>query len=132
MAKRIVYSRPDGGINVVVLPDFATDPCLVDEELIPQDRTFRDAWASDGKGGVTHDMPKARDLHREKLRLERAPLLEKLDVDYSRADETQDSGGKERIALEKQRLRDITNHPAIEAAQTVDDLKAITIDTLNG
>lgn len=91
---------------------------------LPQDRTFRDAWVFDGKK-VTHDMPKVRDVHRDRLRRARIPKFEALDVAYQCADEAGDAGEKRRIGQRKQALRDVTADPRIEAAQTPDELKGI-------
>lgn len=88
------------------------------------DRAFRNAWVLTGKD-VTVDMPKARELHRDRLRVLRAPKLAELDMQYLRADETKDETEKARIATEKQALRDVTADPAIEAATTPEELKAV-------
>lgn len=87
------------------------------------DRTFRAAWEDTGKIDV--NMPKARDIHRDRLRAIRAPLLADLDTQYMRADETGDAILKAEIAAKKQALRDITDDPAIEAAKTPEELKAV-------
>lgn len=87
------------------------------------DRTFRGAWRDKGK--VEVDMPAAREIQRERIRKARVALLEALDVEYSRADEAGDNAKKRDIATEKQRLRDLTKDPRIDAAQTPDELKVI-------
>jgi len=69
-------------------------------------------------------MTKARKIKRESLREERKPLLEKLDVDFMRAQEQNDSERAEQIAEKKQLLRDVTKAPEIEAASTPEELKA--------
>lgn len=99
------------------------------EEDIPQDRTFRDAWVRAPKG-IGVDMPKARGIYRARLREFRAPLLYALDVQYQRADETGDKASKAAVAQAKQRLRDAPEDPRIEACSTVEELMAI--DVLNG
>ena len=87
---------------------------------IPEDRRFRGAWRD--RGRVTVDMPAAREIHREHLRVLRAPKLAALDTAYMRADEARDQAAKTRIAVEKQALRDVTSDPAIEAAKTPEEL----------
>jgi hypothetical protein len=109
--------------DVVELPDDWTPP--------DGDRTFRNAWTLSG-AQITVDMPKARDIWRQKMREARAPLLQALDVEYMRADEAGDGAAKTRIAAEKQALRDVTADPAIEAAQTPDELKALWPSVLSG
>lgn len=96
----------------------------VSEDDLPINRDFRDAWASDGKA-VGVDMPKAREIHRERLRILRAPLLAALDIEYQRADEAGDAKTKAQIAAKKQALRDVTKYPAIEAARTPEELSAV-------
>lgn len=96
---------------------------------IPQDRMFRDALVDDGTR-LVHDMPRAREIHRQRLRVARAPVLAALDVEYQRADEQGDKPEKARVVAKKQELRDITAHPGIEAAQTTDELKAVWHEAL--
>lgn len=98
------------------------DVLIIDDSRIPEDRTYRNAWKHDGNT-VVHDMPKARELHRNMLRRARAPKLAELDIEYQRADERGDATAKQDVAARKQALRDCTKHPDIDAAATVDDLK---------
>lgn len=90
---------------------------------------FRNAWVTQGNR-VVHDMPKARDILRDRLRAERVPLLAALDVEYQRADETADATAKGLAIAEKQALRDAPANPAIDLAMTVDELKSLTLDAL--
>jgi hypothetical protein len=94
---------------------------------VPADRTFRGAWAFNG-AAVEIDMTKARDIHRDNLRAERAPKLAALDVAYMKA--LEQGGDTFYIAADKQALRDVTTDPRIEAAATPDALKALTLDAL--
>jgi len=73
---------------------------------------------------ITIDMNKARDITKDRLRQERKPLLEQLDVDYMRAMEQ----GIEttNIVNEKQRLRDITN--LVDTCSSVEELKSISCE----
>lgn len=93
----------------------------------PSDRTYRGAWTTSGVRIVV-DMEKARAIHRDTLRRERAPRLSALDVAYMRGLET--GADTTAIATEKQRLRDVTHDPRIEDAQTPDALSALTLDAL--
>jgi hypothetical protein len=98
----------------------------IDPATIPADRTFRNAWIL-ADGAIAHDMAKAREIKRDQLRRERAPLLAALDTAYLRADETKDEAAKAAIGEQKQRLREAPGDPAIDAAKTADELKAITL-----
>lgn len=93
---------------------------------IPEDRAFRNAWCDvTSEAVVDIDMAKARSIHRNRLRALRAPKLAALDIDYQRADEDKDATSKRTIAAKKRALRDVTADPAIEAAQTPGELKAV-------
>lgn len=72
---------------------------------------------------ITINIDKAKDITKERLRGERAPLLAAQDVAFQRALE-QDLDTTE-IVAEKQRLRDITQ--LADQATTLDQLKAITV-----
>jgi len=74
---------------------------------------------------ITVDMTKAREIKRDQLRAERRPLLEQLDVEFMRAQEQGDQAKTDEIAARKQALRDVTADPAIDAATTPDELKAV-------
>jgi len=75
---------------------------------------------------ITVDMTKAREIKRDMIRAERKPMLEKLDVEYMRAQEAGDTQKQALIAEKKQSLRDATADPVIDAATTPDELKAAT------
>jgi len=91
---------------------------------LPPDKAFRNAWEANGSE-VAVNMAKARGIHRDRLRVARAPLLAVLDVEYTRADEAGDANAKKAIAARKQALRDVTADPAIEAATTPAELAAV-------
>ncbi len=105
------------------VPADVRDVAVIDIADVPADLTFRNAWIVQA-GRLVHDMPRARKIWRGKIREARAPLLAALDVEYQRADEHGDADAKAAIVARKQVLRDAPNDPAIEAAQTVDDLRA--------
>lgn len=71
------------------------------------------------------NMTKAVEIKKDMIRSERAPKLEALDVAFMRAVEAGDTEAQATIAAQKQALRDATNDPAITAATTPDELKAV-------
>lgn len=71
------------------------------------------------------NMTKARDIKRDMIRKERNPKLAALDVEFMKAVEAQDEAAMTAISQRKQQLRDCTQDPAIEAAQTPDELKSV-------
>ena len=66
---------------------------------------------------------KAKDITKDRLRMERAPLLVAQDVLYMRA--TEQGQDTTAIVAEKQRLRDLTK--LADEATTLDQLKQIEV-----
>lgn len=101
---------------------------IVPVSEVPSDRTYRNAWDADVvTGKVTHNMPRAREIHKKYMRAARKPLLEALDTAYMQADERGPAGAADKatIAAQKQVLRDVTLDAGIAAATTVAELKAV-------
>ena len=73
--------------------------------------------------GITINLDKAKEITKQRLRKEREPLLQALDVEFQRALET--GADTSAIVAEKQRLRDMPM--LVDNAQTPDDLKAIQV-----
>lgn len=72
---------------------------------------------------ITYDMTKAREIHRDLMRRARDSLFPPLDIAFQRALET--GADTSAIVAQKQALRDVTSDPAIDAAQTIDELRAV-------
>ena len=70
---------------------------------------------------ITVNLSKAKEITKERLRIERKPLLEAQDVLYMKAQE--DGADTSAIVTEKNRLRDITK--LADSASTTDELKAL-------
>jgi len=73
---------------------------------------------------INININKAKDITKDKLREERKPLLESLDVQFQRALET--GADTTAIVAEKQRLRDITL--TVDSMTTVDELKGASCE----
>ena len=146
MDKRIVYNNPDGSTCVVIpspnsklsieqiaikdVPQ-GTTYSIVDKANIPSDRSYRNAWKFDhNQKKMDHDMAKAKEIHKEKLRVLRAPKLAALDIEYQKADEENNGQLKKQIADKKKALRDVTSDPSIEAAKNIEELKLAIPDAL--
>ena len=133
---RIVYPNDTGGVSVIVpsphwvgtmeelaakdVPDGKVYK-IVEDSAISTDRTFRDAW--ENYEDITVRFPKAKEITKKRLRLERKPLLEEQDILFMRAVETDQD--KSEIVTEKQRLRDIT--ALADDATTLDELKSLEV-----
>lgn len=97
---------------------------LIAETDIPADRTYRDAWERQGNK-IGHNMAKARNLHRDLLRAERAVKFIELDGQWMRAVGQNNKPEADAIEVERQKWRDAPADPRIEAAQTIEELKEI-------
>lgn len=142
-----IYQRPDGGLSLSpIARDRAEDETLQEFEdaafrrieaglpggvrqglhdagLVAQmyaaNGDFRDAWR--WSAGLVVDLPAAREVAADRLRIAREPLLAALDVAYMRA--VEQGADTAAIVAEKQRLRDL---PAVAAAAvSLDELRAI-------
>jgi hypothetical protein len=101
-------------------PDHAI---MVDSSELPNDdNDFFNSWVLNN-GVVTVDLSKAKEQTKERLRIERAPLLQAQDVAFQRALEA--GADTTAIVAEKQRLRDITL--LADACTTTAELRAITV-----
>ena len=72
---------------------------------------------------ITVDINKAKVITKDRLRVDRKPLLEAQDILFMKAQEAGTSTSA--IVTEKQRLRDITNQ--VDSMTTTDELKAATV-----
>ncbi len=97
------------------------------------DRTFRGAWHWDNTpspSNIIIDINQAIELAKERIRIEREPLIMKLDIDYTIADEAGDQAEKDRIAAKKQALRDATIDPRILNSTDEVELKQAMEDVI--
>ena len=73
---------------------------------------------------ITINMDKAKDITKERLRIERKPLLEAEDIKFMQAQEA--GSDTTTIVAEKNRLRDITK--SVDSCTTTDELKALSCE----
>ena len=72
---------------------------------------------------ITVSIPKAKVITKDRLRLDRKPLLEAQDVLFMKAQES--GADTTAIVTEKARLRDITD--SADSCTTTDQLKALSV-----
>ena len=70
---------------------------------------------------ITIDISKAKDVWKDKIREARTAALEKLDVDFIKAQEAETSTTA--IVADKQTLRDLPEQ--VDTATTTDEIKAV-------
>ena len=73
---------------------------------------------------ITVNIPKAKDITKDRLRADRKPLLEAQDILFMQAQES--GADTTAIVAEKQRLRDITKDA--DSCTTTDQLKALSVE----
>lgn len=80
--------------------------------------------------GIRIDMPKAREIKKNLIRPERDARLVALDAEFMKALEDGDIPKQNQIKAQKNKLRNAPQSPKINAANTPDELKALTLDDL--
>jgi len=147
MDKVIVYTRADGVVVICVpaledrregeteeqhyercakksVPEGSKDIRVISREELPQSRSWRNAWVNDGKV-ISVDMPRAREVLRDKMRKERAKMLRRLDQEQLMGIVQGRDADVKQMETVKQVLRDVTEDPSIEAAQTPEELDKV-------
>ena len=75
---------------------------------------------------ITIDISKAKEVWKNKIRIARKPALEKLDIDFIKAQEA--GTDTTSIVADKNTLRDLPDQ--VDTATTVDEIKAVWNDML--
>ena len=96
---------------------------VIDSNDVPVSREFRSAWVIEGDRIVV-DMPKARDIHMERIRMSRDAPLAALDIKFMRAVEMRDDAKTAEIAAQKAVLRDLPNKIDLTKFSTPEELDA--------
>lgn len=78
---------------------------------------------------ITVNLDKAKEIHKNTLRVMRTSALEDLDAQFIRALEKGEDTSS--IVNQKQELRDITKHPDLVNATTPEEVKAFVPEILN-
>ena len=128
---RIIYTNSDGTVSIVNPVGNVNDAIkavpsglsyeIVEDSVIPTDRSFRNAWKQNSKT-IETDMTKAKEIHKINIRLARKDKLAELDIEFQKALET--SASTTDIVSKKQALRDAPADSAIASADTEAKLKA--------
>lgn len=124
-------------INEEIVKINADRPELTYKFTLDSDKTVTAALGEffksielDENNEFVHNMVKAREIWREKIRRDRYKKLLELDVEYQRALESNDSVKMAEIVGQKQTLRDAPNNPLIDTASTITELKEVYPDLL--
>ena len=128
---KIIYTNSDGTVSIINPTGDVNDAIkdvpsglsyeIVEDSVIPTDRTFRNAWIQNNKT-IETDIAKAREIHKNNIRNARTPKLAELDIEFQKALET--SSSTTDIVSKKQTLRDAPADSGIASADTEAKLKA--------
>ena len=128
---KIIYTNSDGTVSIIIPAGDVNDAIkdvpsglsyeIVEDSVIPTDRSFRNAWKQNSKT-IETDMTKAKEIHKDKIRIARTPKLAELDIEFQKALET--SSSTTDIVAKKQALRDAPAASGISTAASEADLKA--------
>jgi len=118
----VCYPTGELPIENVLKKDCPEGAFIIDSSELPEEHNeFFNAWKLDNNNKVFVDINKAKEITKDRLRVERKPLLEVQDIAFQRALES--NADTSAIVAEKQRLRDITT--LVDTANTVEELKAL-------
>jgi len=115
----ILYPQESGRVAVII-PCGAVEDCIKDVpagveykivESVDIDNDYFNAYEFDAELGAKVNIEKAKAIHLDKFRSARAPKLQKLDIDFMKAAESNDEEKKAEIVSAKQALRDVTLTP---------------------
>jgi len=134
MSHVIIFQNDNGGVSVCIPTGELPIDAVLEKDvpagrgarIVPaadlpnQDNDFFNAWELNG-ATITVNLDKAKAITKDRLRMERAPLLAAQDVAFQRALES--GADTTAIVAEKQRLRDITL--LADSATTLAELRAI-------
>ena len=131
-----IHTNENGGVSVttptpealetmsheeIMAKDCPDHAIMVDRSVLPNDdNDFFNSWELNN-GVVTVNLSKAKEQTKERLRIEREPLLQAQDVLFQRALEA--GSDTTAIVAEKNRLRDITN--LATTSLTLEELRAL-------
>lgn len=130
---KVIFTNSDGTVSIMTPIEGTAEECakrdlpdgtsyeIVDDSVIPTDRSFRNAWKQNSKT-IETDMSKAREIHKTNIREARVAKFAELDVEFQKALET--SSDTTAIVAKKQALRDAPAASGISTAASEADLKA--------
>jgi hypothetical protein len=125
----ITYPQPNGQVAVVIPTGNVNDaikdvPQGIEYKIVESvdiDNEYFNAYEFDAETGAKVNINKAKEIHLDKFRSARTPLIEKLDIDFMRAVEAGNTVLQQEIAAKKQALRDVTK---TDLPNTLEEIKA--------
>ena len=141
----IIYKQSDGRIGILVPSDEYmkshsidelvkkdlnnTSDYIVKDSIDDIDLEYSDAYRL-SNSIVSIDFNKFKEIHKDKWREARKPLLASLDIEFMKAVESADTDKQAEIATQKQALRDVTNTEI--NGNTPEEIKSVWPQALKG
>lgn len=98
---------------------------IQDKSAIPKDRYFRDAWCPCPNKGIKEDLDKCKNIHMDRLRIERNKKLEDSDKELLRAVESGDEAKVNEVKAKRIALRDMPQNCDMSVCNSPDDVRAV-------
>ena len=98
----------------------------------PDNRIFRDAWVLSSDTLIEVDMSVAKEIQKDRVRIEREEYFKNLDSEWFRASEENNIEKLEEIKEKKKVLRDVTKDSRFNKAKKPADLVKLTLKNLVG
>ena len=141
----IIYKQSDGRIGILVPSDEYmkshsidelvkkdlnnTSDYIVKDSIDDIDLEYSDAYRL-SNSIVSIDFNKFKEIHKDKWREARKPLLASLDIEFMKAVESADTDKQAEIATQTQALRDVTNTEI--NGNTPEEIKSVWPQALKG
>lgn len=103
---------------------------IEDEELDSLDQMFMHAYEMDSNKDLVLNLTKAKEIQKNKIRRERELHFKKLDYEFMRALEQNDTVKQSSIVSRKQELRDMPS--LVDLADTIEDIKSVRVNNFSG
>jgi len=129
-------TRETQGGNIVIMPGVSLvswrrispeEHALFEQDRPGEGSYYRSAIVDRG-GVIQHDMAKARECRRERVRQKRSIILSRLDGDWMKATGQGNKQKADEVEAERQKWRDAPADPRIDAAQSVEELKLLKVE----
>jgi len=122
----ISYPASTTNIELLLKTNFSDTAVIIEQATLPEETQFFEAFElQDGKVVINFD--RAKNITKDRLRVERKSLLEKLDIEFMQALEKNNDTTS--IILEKNRLRNITK--IVDEAKSITELQNLTVHSFD-
>jgi hypothetical protein len=111
--KQLAVVTPTGILSIeeVIVQTVPPDTSYKVVDTLNVDHYFFDAYEYDEELGAVVNFEKAKEIQRNRWRAARTPLLQQLDIEFQRAQESGETAALQRVVAKKIALRGVTDTP---------------------